>query len=225
MTAQAHERLIFKGNETSMAVEPLNQYLQNRNDIKFISHSTACWRGYYGQWEIKDNKLYLIGLKAYIEGYREVGLNYLFPGQKQVFANWFNGEIRIPQGEMLEYVHMGYASLYDSDLFLVIENGILVNQYEVDNEAEYQERLKQREQEKRERPAKEAKKKKEERMIAFIAITILALVFIGICAGIFYLIKWGTILGYLISAILVSGVIFLFFLAIRNRIKNKSNTA
>ncbi|GHU90915.1 hypothetical protein FACS1894155_09900 [Bacteroidia bacterium] len=199
--------------------------LQNRNDIKFISPSTACWRGYYGQWEIKDNKLYLIVLKAYIEGYRKVGLNYLFPGQKQVFANWFNGEIRIPQGEMLEYVHMGYASLYDSDLFLVIENGILANQYEVDNEAEYQERLKQREQEKRERPAKEAKKKKEERMIAFIAITILALVFIGICVGIFYLIKWGTILGYLISAILVSGVIFLFFLAIRNRIKNKSNTA
>ena len=225
MTAQAHERLIFNGNETSMAAEPLNQYLQNRNDIKFISPSTACWRGYHGQWEIKDSKLYLIGLKAYIEGYREVGLNYLFPEQKQVFANWFNGEIRIPQGEMLEYVHMGYASLYDSDLFLVIENGILVNQYEVDNEAEYQNRLKKREQEERERPVKEAKKKKEERMIAFLAITILVLVFIGICVGRFYLIKWDTILGYIISAILVSGVIFLFFLAIRNRIKNKRETA
>ena len=108
---------------------------------------------------LQNSKLYLIGLKAYIEGYREVGLNYLFPEQKQVFANWFNGEIRIPQGEMLEYVHMGYASLYDSDLFLVIENGILVNQYEVDNEAEYQNRLKKRQQEERERPAKEAKKK------------------------------------------------------------------
>ena len=68
---------------------------------------------------------------------------------------------------------------------------------------------------------KEAKKKKEERMIAFLAITILVIVFIGICVGIFYLIKWGTILGYIISAILVSGVIFLFFLAIRNRKKNK----
>lgn len=225
MTAQAHERLIFKGNETSMAAEPLNQYLQNINDIKFVSPSTACWRGYYGQWEIKDSKLYLIGLKAYIEGYREVGINYLFPGQKEVFANWFNGEIRIPQGEMLEYVHMGYASMYESDLFLVFEKGILVNQYHVDNEAEYQNRIKKREQEERERPAKEAKKKKEERKIAFLAITILALVFIGICVGIFYLIRWGTILGYVISAVLVSGVIFLFLLAIKNRIKNKRQAA
>ncbi len=220
MTEQAQERLILKGNETSMAAEPLNQYLQNLNDIKFIWRSTACYRGYFGQWEIKDSKLYLIGLKAYIEGYREVGLNYLFPGQKEVFANWFNGEIRIPQGEMLEYVLSDSASLYDNDLFLIFENGILVNQHEVDNKAEYQNRLKQREQQERERPAKEAKKKEKERIIAFLAITILALVFIGICVSIFYLIKWGTVFGYLISAILASGVILLFLLAIKNRIKN-----
>ncbi len=58
-----------------------------------------------------------------------------------------------------------------------------------------------------------------------ITITILALVFIGICVGIFYLIRWGTILGYVISAVLVSGVIFLFLLAIKNRIKNKRQAA
>lgn len=225
MTAQVGERLFYKGEETWMAAEPLNQWLQNRKDIKFISPSTACWRGYFGQWEIKDSKLHLIGLKAYIEGYKEVGLNYLFPGQKEVFANWFRGEIRIPQGEMLEYVHMGYASMYERDLFLVFENGILVNQYEVDNKAEFQNRLKQREKEERERPAKEAKKKKEEKIIAFSAITILVLVFIGICLGIFYLIKWGTVFGYFISIILASAVILLFVLAIKNRIKNKRKAA
>ena len=133
MTAQIGEILFFKGKEICMVSEPLNQYLKNRNDIKFISSSTACWRGYYGQWEIIDNKLYLIGLKAYIEGYREVDLDYLFPGQKQVFASWFNGEIRIPQGEILEYIHLGYASLYEKDLFLIFENGVLVKEYEVDN--------------------------------------------------------------------------------------------
>ncbi|MCC6753131.1 MAG: hypothetical protein IT266_03995 [Saprospiraceae bacterium] len=210
MTAQAGESLFYKGEVTWMAVEPLNQYLQNRNDIKFISPSTACWRGYIGQWEIKDNKLYLIGLNAYIEGYREVGLNYLFPGQIEVFANWFNGKIRIPQGEMLEYVHSGYASMYESDLFLVVENGILVNQYEVDNREEYQNRLKQREQ-----------KKKYDKMIAFIANLFLIFVFMGICIGIYYLIKWDNVIGYFISAIIVSGMLYLFLLAIKNRIKNK----
>jgi hypothetical protein len=214
MTAQSHERLIFNGEVTSMATEPLSQYLENRSDIKFYMPSTNFWRGYYGNWEIKDNKLYLIDLKAYIEGYEEVGLNYLFPGKKEVFANWFNGEIRIPQGEMLQYVHSSYASLYDSDLFLVFENGILVTQYEVDNNAEFQNRLKQKEQMQKERLA-------EERMINFLAITVIILVFIGICIGIFYLIKWGTLLGYLISAILASGVIFQFVLSIRTSIKNK----
>jgi hypothetical protein len=221
MTAQAGERLIFNGEESWMAVEPLNYYLKTRDDIKFVSPSTACWRGYYGQWEIKNNKLYLIELQAYIEGYEEVGLNYIFPNQKEVFADWFNGKIRIPQGKMLEYVHMGYASLYDKDLILVIKNGVLLEQYEIDNAEEYQERLRKREKEERERPAKEAKKKKEERMITLLARTFLILVFIGICFGIFYLIKWGTILGYIISIVLISSLLYLIFLIIKTIIKNK----
>jgi F0F1-type ATP synthase assembly protein I len=223
MTAQAGERLFYKGEETWMAAEPLNQYLRNRSNIKFVSPSTDCWRGYYGHWEIADKKLNLIGLKAYIEGCREVDLNYLFPGQNKVFANWFSGEIRLPQGKILEYVHMGYASLYVKDLFLVIENGILLKQYEVDNTEKYQELLKQRKQEERERPAREAKEKKVDRIIAFIAISFLVFVFIGICIGMFYLIRWGTILAYLILTTIVSGLTFLIFIVIKNRIKNKKH--
>jgi len=285
MTAQAGERLIFKEQETWMAAEPLNQYLQNRNDIKFISPSTACWRGYYGQWEIKDNKLFLIGLKAYIEGYREVGLNYLFPGQNIVFANWFSGKIRIPQGEMLDYVHMGYASLYEKDLILVFENGLLINEYVVDNGAEYEDRLEKKGKQKIEQFEKEVKKKKkdkintviaiilivllligtytgvynlihlrttlaylfstiivtpliliiggvifliynkgkekqkEDKAIAFIGINSLVFVFIGICIGLFFLIKWGTMLAYFTSAIIISGLLYLIIIAVKNRIK------
>jgi len=133
MTAQIGEILIFKGKQMRMATEPLMQYLQNKKEIKFISHSTACWRGYCGQWEIIDNKLYLTELTGYSPDNKEVDLNYLFPDKKQVFADWFSGEIRIPQGEILEYVHLGYASLYEKDLFLVFENGILLREYEVDN--------------------------------------------------------------------------------------------
>jgi preprotein translocase subunit SecE len=288
MTAQAGERLIFKGEETWMAAEPLNQYLQNRNDINFVSPSTACWRGYYGQWEIKDNKLYLIELKAYLEGYREVGLDYLFPRQNTVFANWFSGKIRIPQGEMLDYVHMGYASLYERDLILVFENGLLTNEYIVDNEDEYQNRIEKREKQEIEQAEKEVKKKKkdkiktviiivsfvlaligicfgvnhlvqqhtiltnlfsaiiispllliiggvifliankgkneqkEDKAVAFVGINFLVLVFIGICIGIFYLIKWGTMLAYFISATIIIGLLYLIFLAVKNQIQKKN---
>lgn len=287
MTAQAGERLIFKGEETWMAAEPLNQYLQNRDDIKFVSPSTACWRGYYGQWEIKDNKLYLIELKAYLEGYREVGLDYLFPRQNTVFASWFSGKIRMPQGEMLDYVHMGYASLYEKDLILVFENGLLTDEYVVDNEDEYQNRIEEREKRKIEQTEKDAKKKKkdkittviiiaslvlaligiyfgvnhlvqqhtaltylfsaliiipllliiggvmfliankgknrqkEDKAVAFVGVNFLLLVFIGICIGIFYLIKWGTMLAYFISATVVISLLYLIFLAVRNQIKKK----
>lgn len=138
MTAQVGERLRFKGEETWMATEPLNQYLQNRDDINFVPKSSACWRGYYGQWEIKDNKLFLIGLKAYVEEYREVDLHYLFPGQNQVFANWFSGGIRIPQGEMLEYVHMGYFSIFERDLVLKFSEGILIDEKQIDNRKEFE---------------------------------------------------------------------------------------
>ncbi len=284
MTAQAGERLFYKGEETWMAAEPLNQYLQKRNDIKFISPSTACWRGYFGQWEIKDNKLYLIGLKAYLEGYREVDLNYLFPRQKQVIADWFSGKIRVPQGEILDYVHMGYASLYERDLILEIKNGELVNEYVVENEEEFQKRLKDKERKEIERLEKQAKDKKKEkvltvvavilitlvltgtiiglnklitvgtalayltsaiitipillmlvgviyyiskkennkeqdRAISFIGINFLVFVFIGICIGVFFLINWGTLLGYLTSSLIVCGLLFLVFLAIKNRTK------
>jgi len=284
MTAQAGERLFYKGEETWMAAEPLNQYLQSRNDIKFISPSTACWRGYFGQWEIKDNKLYLIGLKAYIEGYREVDLSYLFPRQRQVIADWFSGKIRVPQGEMLDYVHMGYASLYERDLILEIKNGELVNEYVVENEEEFQERLKDKERKEIERLEKQAKDKKKEKVltvvavilialvltgtiiglnklikvgtalayltsaiiaipillmligviyyiskkennkeqdkaISFIGINFLVFVFIGICIGVFFLINWGTLLGYLTSSLIVGGLLFLVFLAIKNRTK------
>ncbi len=141
MTAQAGEILIFKGETSWMAAEPLKQYLQSREDIQFVPPSTACWRGYHGQWKIKDKKLYLIELTAYLEGYREVGLDYLFPRQNTVFANWFSGKIRIPQGELLYYVHGGYDSIYERDLILVFENGILLDEYIVDNEERYQKRV------------------------------------------------------------------------------------
>lgn len=223
MTAQAGERLFYKGEETWMAAEPLNQYLQNRNDIKFISPSTACWRGYFGQWEIKDDKLYLIGLKAYIEGYREVDLSYLFPRQRQVIADWFSGKIRVPQGEMLDYVHMGYASLYERDLILEIKNGELVNEYVVENEEEFQERLKDKERKEIERLEKQAKDKKKEKVLTVVAVILIALVLTGTIIGLNKLIKVGTALAYLTSAIIAIPILLMLIGVIYYISKKENN--
>ena len=70
---------------------------------------------------------------TYTDG-TDVTLESLFPGfTDRVFAHWYTGVINIPQGEMTEYRHMGYASRYERDLFLAIENGIVVNTQLRDN--------------------------------------------------------------------------------------------
>ena len=69
MTAQACERLILDGEETSMAfcapiledhpgvVELSFGEIRKRSHPSAIG-STACWRGYIGTWEIRDGLFY-----------------------------------------------------------------------------------------------------------------------------------------------------------------------
>lgn len=124
MTAQAGEKLVYEGIEYHMASEPLYPYLQ-ANNLSFVSPNTSCWRGYFGSWVIKDDKLFLVGLKAYLKGYKEVELDYLFPGQTEVFADWFSGKLRVPVGKLLDYVHMGYSSMFEEDMYLIFQQGVL----------------------------------------------------------------------------------------------------
>ena len=147
MTAQAMETIIIGGKEYSMASEPLADYLANLK-IKpaLFAPSTACWRGYYGTWEIKNKMLYLIDLECYTANkeerkYWKVGMDFIFPNQTEVFAHWFSGEIRIPQGDILNYVHGGYLSKYEVDIFLEFQNGHLIGKRGVNNIIEEAKRI------------------------------------------------------------------------------------
>jgi len=138
MTAQYPERIFYEGKKQSMASEPLSVYLREMdNPPKFSFKGTACWRSYNGTWEINENKLYLIELEAEIEGIGPIGLDYIFPNKNTVFAKWFSGEIRIPQGNILGYVHQAYDSMYEQDILLKIEKGYLVDKTIRNNEANY----------------------------------------------------------------------------------------
>jgi hypothetical protein len=113
MTAQVSERLIYGGKEIALFSNPLSLYLQ-QTGTSFESPHTACWRGYVGTWEIIESggveRMYLVSLE-------------------KVFAHWFSGELRCPQGEMLDYVHGGYASTYEYDLLMEFKQGVLVNKH------------------------------------------------------------------------------------------------
>ena len=132
MTAQFHQLLILNGEETSMAFYPL--FPENHPRIIRVSDeealesnplvfSTACWRGYVGTWEIKTDQFYLIQLTG----------RYHLSGSEPVFADWFSGVVRIARGEILQYVHMGFGSVFEEELHIKIENGKVVKSQVIDN--------------------------------------------------------------------------------------------
>ncbi|MDM8516537.1 hypothetical protein QUF76_10080 [Desulfobacterales bacterium HSG16] len=131
MTAQMHEELILDGEKTSMAFcPPLPE-----NDSRLVAlkddeledngmfFSTACWRRYVGTWEIRGGKFYLVDINGI----------YKLSGTSQIFADWFTGTLRIPKGEILQYVHMGYGSVFEYETHIKIEKGIVTKSRVIDN--------------------------------------------------------------------------------------------
>jgi hypothetical protein len=103
-----------------------------------------------GRWKISEQKrnavqyacavyegverLYLVGLSAH-KSYEEIlSLSDVFPSHDKVFAHWFTGELRCPQGTQLEYRHMGYGSIYEYDLLMDFKQGVLINKHARHNE-------------------------------------------------------------------------------------------
>lgn len=127
MTAQISERLRYQGADVAMCTNPLSDYFSmGGTNPRFESNCTALWRGYVGSWEIVDDRLYLTGLSGTLEGGASATLATIFPDfPDRVFAHWYSGTIRIPQGKRLEYVHMGYGSTFERDLILDIERGVI----------------------------------------------------------------------------------------------------
>ncbi len=124
MTAQIHEKLILNGERTTMMSTPslpidhprLNKLRDRQVHDSSITRSSACWRKYLGTWELTYGKFYLV----HIEGI------FTIIGNDPIFADWFSGELRIPDGEVIQYAHMGFHSLFEEDTFIRINEGIVV---------------------------------------------------------------------------------------------------
>jgi hypothetical protein len=124
MTAQMHEKLIYEGTETSMAFCPPlpknHPQLRQREDTHY--QHTACWRGYVGTWELRRDHLFLNS----IEG------SYELTGEP-IHAIWFSGVLRIPKGQLLQYVHMGFGSVYEEEIHVKIVDGLVTKERCVDH--------------------------------------------------------------------------------------------
>lgn len=134
MTAQIHEDLIYNGEELSMAFCPPlpegHPRIKTLSDEEVkamkgggIMFSTVCWRRYIGTWEIKDNRFYLVRLEG----------QYSLDGDEPLFADWFTGVLRIPQGRMVKYVHTGFKTEYEREVHIEIDNGIVTKTQTINN--------------------------------------------------------------------------------------------
>tara|TARA_X000000950_G_scaffold49940_1_gene58684 strand:- start:327 stop:746 length:420 start_codon:yes stop_codon:yes gene_type:complete len=128
MTIQAGEILIYNSKKITINTEPLKPYLESLSNVDFIFKSTALVRGYIGTWDIKNKKLFLVSLIGFIENNDQIDLNYLFPNKKEVFAKWYSGDIRIPEGKLLKKVNLGYASIFEKNRLLSFKDGTLINE-------------------------------------------------------------------------------------------------
>lgn len=127
MTAQIPESLTYLGEAIALCGQPLDDYFELIGEIlPFVSPHTALWRGYVGSWDIQNDRLYLLELRGCGGSGTNVTLRDLFPDYpERVFAHWVSGVFRARRGKQLEYVHAGFASIYEQDMFFHFENGIL----------------------------------------------------------------------------------------------------
>jgi len=90
-----------------------------------------------GTWTIESGRLYLIKLQGGSntdQGWVERSLADLFPDYPDgIFAHWYTGELRCSIGQLLNYVHGGYASRYEQDLFIEVVRGVVVSERSVVN--------------------------------------------------------------------------------------------
>lgn len=145
-TAQTPDRLFYKGKERALFANPLEDFYEGKTRPNFFIEpgaiSSGCWRGYVAHWKIEEDQLFLTGIDSWIcrgftdAGCKKVDLKELF-GAKfdggRVSADWFSGLLRIPDGEELQYVHMGYGSVYERDIVLKVEKGRVTAEEIIDN--------------------------------------------------------------------------------------------
>lgn len=139
-TAQIGEILEYEGKREEIYATPLESYFTaDKKRPEFPVQSSGCWRGYVGLWSLKDNQLYLVSLHELdyeskdILG-KKIPLSLVFGSENSpVKADWFTGVLRLPRGEQLRYVHMGFGTIFEKDIYLTFKNGKLVARREVNN--------------------------------------------------------------------------------------------
>ena len=112
-----------------LSTEPLEQYLESvAPKFRFTPPDTSLMRGYRATWQLdKDDRLMLIDFHGYSMTELAKGVQYLFPGESRVFAYWFTGVLKINVGQVIDYKHRGYESIFENMISIDFLHGVAKN--------------------------------------------------------------------------------------------------
>ena len=152
MTAQVANRIYINGSYRPLLSSPEQGFWQQLGSRpSFRRQSTDNWSGYISHWAVREEELYLTDIIGEVcrrdpqdgaesSSWCAVGHFGDCEGAKTVLSDicavpfggipavWDSGELRIPQGEVVEYVHAGWDSGYERDLVLKVAGGKIVSQ-------------------------------------------------------------------------------------------------
>ena len=142
MTMQRAELLFHNGAWQSLHSLPLEPYFEQigtrPNFTRFLS---SVGRGYVGCWVLEDQKLYLaeihqLGFEKRPDGSVLPGmvadpelLSEMFPDHDApIFADWYSGELRCPEGDIVATGRGKFGDVYERYLVLSVKCGVVVNE-------------------------------------------------------------------------------------------------
>jgi hypothetical protein len=130
-TEQGRDTIAFAGQQDSMLERPLNDFLKRLPVIpRFDIPSTANYKGYTANWEVKDSRLYLATFHA-TTNHQPYSVSLLFPGRKlPIHADWYSGTVHIVSGR--ETLAQGRYT-YERVTALRVTNGVVTATNEMRN--------------------------------------------------------------------------------------------
>lgn len=144
-TGQMGDKLIYKGKTLEMTSNPLEQYFKTNPSLRPKSPiiMSSLWRGYVATFELADKQIKVKDIEIMVMDSIKKTNRYIRSSvYEQVFKtttptkmDWYTGLLVVPTGKMLQYVHMGYSSTFESYLLLEIDKGNLISEKNMTNKA------------------------------------------------------------------------------------------
>lgn len=148
-SAFAAERIEVDGEVYPLLSQPLEPWLDRHPRIRRALEQPepdvlmVCggdMRGYRGFYAIDGGRLWVRFVRRQLCQWQDPANANMVPvwfgGRETALATWFSGILVVPVGELTQYVHMGYGSLYAEYRLFRVERGRVTDEARMD-EAQY----------------------------------------------------------------------------------------